>query len=101
MLKRFATVENFLENFTVDLLFEMNDEVLWHFFRKKVKKHLKKIADVKKVIVICDEYTNTPEVVDASAFRADVYVLNRKNLFIRYNVIASDTGVLVNKFYAI
>jgi phage tail sheath protein FI len=78
-------------------LFEFNDAFTRSQFKQLVEPFLRDIQGrrgITSYAVVCDESNNTPSVVDANRFVADIFVApNRSINFITLNFIATPTGV--------
>lgn len=78
-------------------LFEFNDAFTRSQFKQLVEPFLRDIQGrrgITSYAVVCDESNNTPSVVDANRFVADIFVApNRSINFITLNFVATPTGV--------
>ncbi len=93
----FLTVESQIEKFARTILFEFNDEITRANFRNVVEPYLRDIQAKRGIIdflVICDDTNNTPEVIDANEFRADIFIKPARSInFIGLTFVATRTGV--------
>jgi hypothetical protein len=93
----FLTVESQIEKFSRTILFEFNDEITRANFRNVVEPYLRDIQAKRGIIdflVICDDTNNTPEVIDANEFRADIFIKPARSInFIGLTFVATRTGV--------
>ena len=82
-------------------LFEFNDSFTRAQFKNMVNPYLGWIQGRRGLydyIVVCDETNNTPVVIDANEFVADIYVKPARSInFIYLNFIATPTGVSFNE----
>ena len=78
-------------------LFEFNDQFTQAMFRSMTEPFLRDIKGRRGImdfLVVCDSTNNTPAVVDANQFVADIYVKPARSInFITLNFIATRTGV--------
>ena len=78
-------------------LFELNDRFTQSMFRNMTEPFLRDIAGRRGItdfMVVCDGTNNTPQVVDANQFVADIYIKPARSInFITLNFIATRTGV--------
>ena len=78
-------------------LFELNDRFTQSMFRNMTEPFLRDIAGRRGItdfLVVCDGTNNTPDVVDANQFVADIYIKPARSInFITLNFIATRTGV--------
>lgn len=87
-------------------LFELNDEFTRAQFRNMVEPFLRDVQGRRGIYdfrVVCDGTNNTPEVIDRSEFRGDIYVKPARSInYIQLNFVAVRTGVefseIVGKF---
>jgi phage tail sheath protein FI len=77
-------------------LFEFNDSFTRAQFKNMVNPYLANIKGRRGLydfLVVCDETNNTPVVIDANEFIADIYVKPARSInFIYLNFIATPTG---------
>ena len=78
-------------------LFELNDQFTQAMFRNMTEPFLRDIQGRRGItdfLVVCDSTNNTPGVVDANQFVADIYIKPARSInFITLNFIATRTGV--------
>jgi Phage tail sheath protein subtilisin-like domain/Phage tail sheath C-terminal domain len=78
-------------------LFELNDQFTQAMFRNMTEPFLRDIQGRRGItdfLVVCDSTNNTPAVVDANQFVADIYIKPARSInFITLNFIATRTGV--------
>jgi len=78
-------------------LFEFNDEITRANFRNIVEPFLRGVQakrGLSDFIVICDETNNTPDVIDANEFKADIFIKPARSInFIGLTFVATRTGV--------
>ena len=93
----FLLVEDRIERFSQAQLFEFNDEVTRSNFRNQVEPYLRDIQakrGIKDFVVICDDSNNTPDVIDANEFKADIFIQPARSInYIGLQFIATRTGV--------
>jgi phage tail sheath protein FI len=93
----FLLVEDRIERFSQAQLFEFNDEVTRANFRNQVEPYLRDIQakrGIKDFVVICDDSNNTPDVIDANEFKADIFIQPARSInYIGLQFIATRTGV--------
>ena len=78
-------------------LFEFNDPVTRANFRNIVEPFLRGVQSKRGItdfLVICDESNNTPDVIDANEFKADIFIKPARSInFIGLTFVATRTGV--------
>lgn len=78
-------------------LFEFNDALTRAMFVSMIEPFLRDVQARRGIYnfkVICDSTNNTPQVIDANSFVADIYVSPAKSInTIKLNFIATRTGV--------
>lgn len=93
----FNTLEKAISTAAKYLLFEFNDEFTRARFVNMVEPYLREVKGRRGVYdfrVVCDSTNNTPAIIDANEFVADIYIQPARSInFIRLNFIATPTGV--------
>ncbi len=93
----FITVEKAIATISAQLLFEFNDEFTQNQFRQIVDPFLRDIQGRRGIIdfrVISDATVNTPQVVDANTFRANIFIKPARSINqIELTFVATRTGV--------
>jgi hypothetical protein len=93
----FLTVEQALERSANAQLFELNDELTRANFVNIVEPYLRDVQAKRGVydfLVVCDATNNTPDVIDNSEFRADIYLKPTKSInYVTLTFVATRTGV--------
>ena len=93
----FLTIEDTIERAARDQLFEFNDVITRTNFLNIVDPFLRDVKAKRGItdfVVICDETNNTPAVVDANQFKADIFVKPARSInFIGLTFVATRTGV--------
>jgi hypothetical protein len=93
----FVYLENAISAAAKDQLFEFNDELTRTNFVNIVEPFLRDVQSKRGIfdyVVICDETNNTPAIIDANEFVADIYIKPTKSInFIGLTFIATRTGV--------
>jgi len=93
----FLTIETAIERAARAQLFEFNDAITRANFVNIVEPFLRDVQakrGVSDFLVICDETNNTPDVVDANEFRADIFVKPARSInFIGLTFVATRTGI--------
>ena len=78
-------------------LFEFNDDLTRSNFRNIVEPFLRGVQakrGISDFLVICDETNNTPDVIDANEFKADIFIKPARSInFIGLTFVATRTGV--------
>ena len=78
-------------------LFEFNDDLTRSNFRNIVEPFLRGVQakrGLSDFLVICDESNNTPDVIDANEFKADIFIKPARSInFIGLTFVATRTGV--------
>ena len=78
-------------------LFEFNDPITRANFRNIVEPFLRGVQSKRGItdfLVICDESNNTPDVIDANEFKADIFIKPARSInFIGLTFVATRTGV--------
>jgi len=93
----FITIEDSIERASRASLFEFNDALTRTNFVNIVEPFLRDVKSkrgIQDFVVICDETNNTPDVIDANEFKADIYVKPARSInFIGLTFVATRTGV--------
>lgn len=93
----FITVEKAIATISGQLLFEFNDQFTQNQFRQIVDPFLRDIQGRRGIIdfrVISDATVNTPQVVDANTFRANIFIKPARSInFVELTFVATRTGV--------
>jgi hypothetical protein len=95
--KLFLTLERTIEFAARAQLFEFNDAITRTNFINIVEPYLRDVRakrGITEFLVICDETNNTPDVIDANQFKADIYIKPARSInFIGLTFVATRTGV--------
>ena len=93
----FLVIEESIERASRASLFEFNDAITRTNFINITEPFLRDVKakrGIQDFIVICDETNNTPDVIDANEFKADIYIKPARSInFIGLTFIATRTGV--------
>lgn len=93
----FLTLEASIEVAARTQLFEFNDDITRSNFRNIVEPFLRDVQakrGISDFVVICDETNNTPDVIDANEFKADIFIKPARSInFIGLTFVATRTGV--------
>jgi hypothetical protein len=93
----FLTVEDTIERAARAQLFEFNDVITRTNFVNIVEPYLRDVKAKRGItdfLVVCDESNNTPDVIDANQFRADIFIKPARSInFIGLTFVANRTGV--------
>lgn len=93
----FLTIERAIEVAARSQLFEFNDIITRSNFVNIVDPYLRDVQSKRGITsysVVCDETNNTPDIIDANEFRADIFVQpNRSINFIGLTFVATRTGI--------
>jgi hypothetical protein len=93
----FITVQKAIANISAQLLFEFNDEFTQNQFRQIVDPFLRDIQGRRGIIdfrVVSDATVNTPQVIDANNFRANIFIKPARSInFVELTFVATRTGV--------
>ena len=93
----FLTLEATIEVAARTQLFEFNDDITRANFRNIVEPYLRDVQakrGISDFVVICDETNNTPDVIDANEFKADIFIKPARSInFIGLTFVATRTGV--------
>ena len=93
----FITVEKAIANAAEQFLFEFNDEFTRTQFKNLVEPFLRDIQGRRGIIdfrVISDETVNTPNVIDQSMFKANIFIKPARSInVIELTFVATRTGV--------
>ena len=93
----FLTIETAIERAARDQLFEFNDVITRTNFLNIVDPFLRDVKAKRGItdfVVICDETNNTPDIIDANQFRADIFIKPARSInFIGLTFVATRTGV--------
>ena len=95
--KLFLALEDSIEVSAKAQLFEFNDTTTRTNFINIVEPFLRDVKGkrgITEFIIVCDETNNTPDVVDANQFKADIFVKPARSInFIGLTFVATRTGV--------
>ncbi len=93
----FLVVEKTIGNAAKGVLFELNDEFTRNGFNNVVEPFLRDIQarrGITDFLVVADESNNTPAVIDANEFVAEIYIKPARSInFITLTFVATRTGV--------
>jgi hypothetical protein len=93
----FLTVEATIARAAKAQLFEFNDVITRSNFLNIVEPYLRDVKAKRGItdfLVVCDESNNTPTVIDANQFKADIFIKPARSInFIGLTFIANRTGV--------
>ena len=93
----FLTIESSIQRAARAQLFEFNDVITRSNFINIVEPYLRDVKSKRGItdfLVICDETNNTPDIIDANQFRADIFVKPARSInFIGLTFVATRTGV--------
>ena len=90
------TIEETIERASRASLFEFNDAITRTNFVNIVEPYLRDVQakrGIQDFVVICDETNNTPDVIDANEFRADIYVKPARSINFMVSFVATRIGV--------
>ena len=93
----FLTLETSIETAARAQLLEFNDTITRANFINIVDPYLNDVKSKRGItdyVVVCDESNNTPDIIDANQFRADIYIKPARSInFIGLTFVATRTGV--------
>ncbi len=93
----FLTLERSIEAAARAQLFEFNDIITRSNFVNIVEPYLRDVQSKRGIsdyVLVCDESNNTPDVIDANQFRADIFVQPARSInFIGLTFVATRTGI--------
>ena len=93
----FLTIEGTIERAARAQLFEFNDVITRSNFVNIVEPYLRDVKSKRGItdfVVVCDESNNTPDIIDANQFKADIFVKPARSInFIGLTFVATRTGV--------
>ena len=93
----FIELEKNVARFSKFQLFEINDEITRSSFKAAVEPYLRNVQGRRGIydfLVVCDETNNTPDVIDANEFYAEIFIKPARSInFITITFIATRTGV--------
>jgi len=93
----FLTIETAIERAARAQLFEFNDSITRANFVNIVEPYLRDVQakrGISDFLVVCDETNNTPDIIDANEFRADIFVKPARSInFIGLTFVATRTGI--------
>lgn len=93
----FLTLEASIERAARAQLFEFNDTITRANFINIVEPYLRDVKSKRGItdfVVVCDESNNTPDIIDANEFKADIYIKPARTInFIGLTFVATRTGV--------
>ena len=93
----FIAVEKAIATSAKYFLFDLNDEFTQNRFKNLVEPYLRDIQGKRGITnfrVIADSSINTPDVVDASTFKGNIYITPAKSInHINLTFVATRTGV--------
>ena len=97
VIRLFLTVEATIARAAKAQLFEFNDVITRSNFLNIVEPYLRDVKAKRGItdfLVVCDESNNTPTVIDANQFKADIFIKPARSInFIGLTFIANRTGV--------
>jgi len=95
--KLFLVVERAVESAAQAQLFEINDATTRNSFRAIVEPFLRDVQARRGIVdfeVVCDASNNTPAVIDANEFVADIFIQPSRSInFVRLTFTATRTGI--------
>ena len=93
----FLTVEETIQRAARAQLFEFNDALTRSNFVNVVEPYLRDVKAKRGItdfLVVCDDSNNTPDIIDANQFRADIFIKPARSInFIGLTFVANRTGV--------
>ena len=93
----FLTIEKAISRTSRTVLFELNDELTRSNFINIVEPYLRDVQAKRGItdfLLVCDETNNTPDVIDANEFKADIYIKPARSInFVGLTFVATRTGV--------
>jgi hypothetical protein len=93
----FLTIEDTISRAARAQLFEFNDVITRANFNNIVEPYLRDVKSKRGItdfLVVCDESNNTPDVIDANQFRADIFIKPARSInFIGLTFVANRTGI--------
>lgn len=93
----FIAVQKTIATISAQFLFEFNDEFTQNQFRQIVDPFLRDIQGRRGIIdfrVVSDATVNTPQVIDANTFRANIFIKPARSInFVELTFVATRTGV--------
>jgi hypothetical protein len=93
----FLTLEATISRAAKSQLFEFNDVITRTNFLNIVEPFLRDVKAKRGItdfLVVCDESNNTPTVIDANQFKADIFIKPARSInFIGLTFVANRTGV--------
>lgn len=93
----FLTIEDTISRAARAQLFEFNDVITRSNFNNIVEPYLRDVKSKRGItdfLVVCDESNNTPDVIDANQFRADIFIKPARSInFIGLTFVANRTGI--------
>ena len=102
--KLFLVLEKAISRAARAQLFEFNDVVTRTLFTQITEPFLRDVQSRRGLtdyLVVCDETNNTPAVIDANEFRADIYLKPARSInFITLTFVATRTGVAFSEVVA-
>jgi len=93
----FLTVEATIERAARAQLFEFNDVITRTNFVNIIEPYLRDVKAKRGItdfLVVCDESNNTPDIIDANQFKADIFIKPARSInFIGLTFVANRTGI--------
>lgn len=93
----FLNLEQAIERAARAQLFEFNDSITRANFVNIVEPFLRDVQAKRGLtdfLVVCDESNNTPDIIDANEFRADIFLKPARSInFIGLTFVATRTGI--------
>lgn len=93
----FIVIEKAIATAAKYIIFEFNDDFTRTLFKNMITPYLREVKGRRGItdfFVKCDSENNTPAVIDANGFVADIYIkANRTAEFINLNFINTPTGI--------
>lgn len=93
----FLTLQSQIEVAARAQLFEFNDLITRTNFINIVDPYLRDVQSKRGItnyVLVCDESNNTPDIIDANQFRADIFVQPARSInYIGLTFVATRTGI--------
>ena len=93
----FLTIEKAIQSAARAQLFEFNDIITRTNFINIVEPYLRDVQakrGITEFLLVCDESNNTPDVIDANQFKADIYIKPARSInFIGLTFVATRSGI--------
>ena len=98
--RMFCTIEQAIENASINQMFEFNDAFSQASFVSLIEPYLRTVQGGRGIAnfkVVCDNTNNTPSIVAANGFVADIFILPNNSInYIQLNFYGTKSSTVFN-----